>query len=445
MGSSQSARVPSEDEQEQEEEEEEDEDEEDGDDARDNNNIIIPNGGGASDHDHDHAHVKKILEQEPEILPCHASASPLSPQLSTYSTPRMMGPSIKVWDPYNVLAPPPPLLPFHHHHPHRSSSFSLAAAAADLTEVYLISHGECHMNLRPDLIGGRCPDAALTPTGKRQARALAVFLKSQGLGFNAVYSSPLDRVRATAQSVCQELNFSEEHIQSEDALLEMSQGEWEGCYKSEIFTADTLSLMETFQPDFSAPSGESLRQVEFRMAQFLNSTVVASPNKLRSDFSTPEPSDNPDFPNHSSNNALGNLIHERDGPSLASSHWELLHRNRQGGFMRKKSGKSRLQIVTNTGDHEADDEMSPRPNDNQGIVGDTNVNFRSTPSLVTCCVGIFSHSTPIKCAVTGVLGCSPAMSQKICIEDSSVTVLQHSWKVGWQIKRLNDTSHLRLL
>jgi hypothetical protein len=27
--------------------------------------------------------VKKVLEQEPEILPCHASASPLSPQLSS--------------------------------------------------------------------------------------------------------------------------------------------------------------------------------------------------------------------------------------------------------------------------------------------------------------------------------------------------------------------------
>ena len=141
--------------------------------------------------------AKKLLEQEPEILPCHASASPLSPQLSSLGTPRL-GPSIKVWDPYNVLAPPPPppLLP-----PPESEE-EQAAAAAVMTEVFLISHGECELSLRPDLVSGRVPGAGLTPNGERQARALAVFLKSQGVRFNAVYCSPLDRARSTAVSVC---------------------------------------------------------------------------------------------------------------------------------------------------------------------------------------------------------------------------------------------------
>ncbi|XP_057800514.1 uncharacterized protein LOC131015991 isoform X2 [Salvia miltiorrhiza] len=264
MGSSQSARIPSEAEEEEEEEDDDDveDEEEEEDDAvpRD-----IPDSAG------DHAVVKKILEQEPEMLPCHASASPLSPQLSAYGTPRT-GPSIKVWDPYNVLAPPPtlPPLPAHFHR-----GFSAVPADEDraITEVYLVSHGECHMNLRPDLIAGRCPDAALTSNGKRQARALAVFLKSQGVRFSAIYTSPLDRARATAQAVCQELNFSEEHIQSSDALVEMSQGHWEGCHRSEVFTPNTVSLMEKFQPDFSAPSGESLRQI-LVTTQFLETTAL---------------------------------------------------------------------------------------------------------------------------------------------------------------------------
>ncbi|KAL7106561.1 hypothetical protein ACP275_06G001700 [Erythranthe tilingii] len=437
MGSSQSAQLPSDDDEEQEAEEEDDDDnddveDEDEDDVQHN----IPN----STRDH-HALVKKILQQEPEMLPCHASASPLSPQLSTYGTPRI-GSSIKVWDPYNVLAPPPPLPP----PPHFHRTFSVSPADDDraITEVYLISHGECHMNLRPDLIAGRCPDAALTPSGKRQARALAVFLKSQGVRFNVVYTSPLDRVRSTAISVCQELNFSEEHIQSSDALVEMSQGHWEGCHRSEILTPETLSLMEKFQPDFSAPSGESLRQVEFRMAQFLNGTVMTFHDKFRSDFSPPDPSDNnPGFTNRSDRDR------DREGgaSSLAPHHWDLLQRHRQGGIPRKKSGKSRLQIVTSTGDHEADDEMSPREPNNQSRDINVRSNNTTAPSLVvsSSCVGVFSHSTPIKCLLTGLLGCSPVMSHKICIEDSSVTVLQHSWRVGWQIKRVNDTSHLRLL
>ncbi|KAJ4888297.1 Phosphoglycerate mutase family protein [Raphanus sativus] len=338
------------------------------------------------------------------MLPCHASASPLSPQLSSLGTPRI-GPSIKVWDPYNVLAPhpPPPIFPRGDEDHHRAA----------VTEVYLVSHGECDLNLRPDLVGGRCHVAALTANGERQARALAVFFKSQGVRFTSVYSSPLDRARSMAVSVCQEMSYPEEHIQSSDAIIEMSLGDWEGCNQSEIYSPETLSLIERCQPDFSAPSGESLRQVEFRMVQFLNGTVSGGlAEKLRSDFSS--------------------TAHERcDGGSLLpSTSWDLLHKHRPS-LTRKKSGKSRLQVMTN---HELEDGVSPREDVNQNHI-----------DMVSSCVGVFTHSLPIKCLLTGVLGCSPVMTHKICVEDSSVTVLQHSWRNGWQIKRMNDTAHLRLL
>ncbi|GMH15057.1 hypothetical protein Nepgr_016898 [Nepenthes gracilis] len=378
---------------------------------------------------------KKLLEQEPEMLPCYASASPLSPQPSSLGTPRL-GPSIKVWDPYNVLAPPPPLFP------HFSRSFSSDAFTDDhhrtvVTEVYLINHGEWEMSLSPDLISGRCPDAALTAIGKRQARALAVFLNSQGVTFNAVYTSPLDRARATAVSVCQEMNLSEQQIQSSDALMEISQGQWEGCLLSEICNPEISSLIDGLQPDFSAPSGESLRQVEFRMVQFLNGTLLGLPGKLTLKFSSPCQNESLGFSQQNAQ-ASTNSVHDHEGRSLSpSSQWDLLQRHRS--FSRKKSGKSRLQVVTTMGDqYAADEEASSHQGPKPQI---------STPSssLVSSCIGVFTHSVPIKCLLTGLLGCSPVMSHKICIEDSSVTVLQYSWKMGWQIKRLNDTAHLRLL
>ena len=194
MGSTQSVQQVEE--SEEEEEEEEDDGEEDQHERR--HNVEANRIREALDNNL----VKKVLEQEPEMLPCHASASPLSPQLSSLGTPRL-GPSIKVWDPYNVLAPPPPLPPpppgvF-------SRSFSSNAIDDDRTvvEVFLINHGECELNLRSDFVSGRCPEAALTVAGKRQARALAVFLNSQRVRFNAVFSSPLNRARSMAVSVCQ--------------------------------------------------------------------------------------------------------------------------------------------------------------------------------------------------------------------------------------------------
>ncbi|CAI8593967.1 unnamed protein product [Vicia faba] len=381
-----------------------------------------------------HLIVKKVLEQEPEMLPCHASASPLSPQLSSLGTPRL-GPSIKVWDPYNVLAPPTPL----QSPPVGMFSRSFSSVSEDeVVEVYLICHGECELNLAPELVGGRCSEAVLTPNGKRQARALAVFLKSQGVRFNAVYCSALDRARSTAVSVCKEINFSEEQIQSSDALSEISQGNWEGCLRSETYTPEVMSYIDRFQPDFAAPSGESLRQVEFRMIRFLNETVLGLHEKLRLVFSSHQ-NDSHTFSQHNSH-ALTNSIHDQDGNSLHSNQWDSLTRHRPA-FSRKKSGKSRLQFVTTTGDEIEDDIPSSNVNHESSL---RNSNFSSFSSSASC-IGLFTHSVPIKCLLTGLLGCSPLMSHKFCIEDSSVTVLQHSLRTGWQIKKLNDTAHLRLL
>lgn len=363
--------------------------------------------------------VKKILEQEPEMLPCHASASPLSPQLSSLGTPRL-APSIKVWDPYNVLA-----LPRSWDLSNNSNKINNSTDYNSLVEVLLINHGDWHMNLRPDLVAGRCPEAALTLTGKRQARALGVFLKSQGVRFNSVYTSPLDRARATAASVCQEIELAEEQIQSSDALIEMSQGHWEGSVVSEIYTPEILSLMDVSQPDFSPPWGESLRQVEFRIIQFLNDTLLQQPENFRSDFAPP-----PSIQNHEFSQ---------------TPQWDLVQRYQRQAISKNKSRKSRLQIVTMTADHEADDEMSPRvpPHLQNGI--NSGKNISSFPSLSSSCIGVFTHSTPIKCLLAGLLGCNLSVSNKFCVDDSSVTWLQHSWITGWQIKRLNDTAHLRLL
>ncbi|XP_022750434.1 uncharacterized protein LOC111299487 [Durio zibethinus] len=422
MGSNQSVQGVEEESQDEEDEEEEEDNNEEGSNIRELENKHL---------------VKKELEQEPEMLPCYASASPLSPQLSSLGTPRI-GPSIKVWDPYNVLARPPPLPP-----PVFSRSFSLDEDRM-VIEVYLISHGECELNLRPDIVGGRCDGAALTPNGKRQTRALAVFLNSQGVRFNAIYCSPLDRARSMALSVCKEMNFAEAQIQSSDALMDLNMGHWEGCPRSEIYTHEVLSLMERYQPDFSAPSGESLRQLEFRMVQFLNGTVLGLPEKLRYDFSLHQNESRGST--HHNIHALTNSVHDRDVTSLPPPHWGMLQRQRHG-LSRKKSGKSRLQFVSNIGENDADDEMSPRKANYQPDLHDINVRSSSSPSTssASSSVGIFTHSLPIKCLITGLLDCSPVMSRKICIEDSSVTVLQHSWKTGWQIKRLNDTTHFRLL
>ncbi|OAY80264.1 2,3-bisphosphoglycerate-dependent phosphoglycerate mutase [Ananas comosus] len=314
------------------------------------------------------------IAQEPELLLHRTSATPLSPQssASAAASSRLLGPAVRVWDPCNLLLRPPPP----------------PDAAA---EVLLVAHGE-YGDGAPcaDLVGGRLPGAELTAAGRRQARALAVLLDSRGVRFSAVCSSPLNRARATATLVCQAVGFPEEQIQYSDALTEMSHGHWEGLPHSQVYTPETLYLIGRTEPDFSAPSGESLRQVEFRMIEFLNRTVLGLPKRIKQ----------------------GDLLMHQD---------------------KKFSGKSRLQFMS-IGEKEAKEDH---------FSGEFDYETRTQNSKNY--VGIFTHATPIKCLVAGLLNCSLKMHDKICIDDSSVTVLQHSIRAGWRIKRLNDTSHLSLL
>lgn len=228
------------------------------------------------------------------------------------------------------------------------------------------------------------------------------------------------------------MGFSEEQIQSSDSLIEMSQGQWEGCHRSEIYTAEMVSLVDRIQPDFCAPSGESLRQVEFRMVEFVNRTILRMPDKMFTGEFLMHQSESKGFPRQSSTNS----VQDRDGPILP--HWDLLHRHNRQSVARKRSGKSRLQFVT-TGDNETEEEFSPRDTNHGHLLHE--VNDRNPTSAVA----IFTHAMPIKCLLTGLLGCSPIMSHRLCIDDSSMTVLWHSQRTGWEIKRFNDTAHLRLL
>nr|DAD30438.1 TPA_asm: hypothetical protein HUJ06_009289 [Nelumbo nucifera] len=221
----------------------------------------------------------------------------------------------------------------------------------------------------------------------------------------------------------------------------MSEGQWEGCLRSEIYTPEMVNIMDVMQPDFSAPSGESLRQVEFRMVQFLNGMVLKLPEKLRTEYvMSLHQNENKGFACHNLQ-VTTHSTQDQDGLMLPPPHWDLLHKQRQSPS-KKKSGKSRLQFVTTTGDPEVEDEISPREPNNLDQLHDMNVRSSSNPSFS---IGIFTHAMPIKCLLTGLLGCSPTMASKICIDDSSMTVLQHSIKTGWQIKTMNDTAHLRLL
>jgi broad specificity phosphatase PhoE len=126
------------------------------------------------------------------------------------------------------------------------------------TTVWLARHGEVHNP--SNILYGRLPRIALTPEGRRQAQALAEFLRKRPL--SAIYSSPMLRARKTAEIVLQahpELG----RVRRDVDLTEVRTG-WEG---------EALADLEAIDWDFYThprkPGDESLLAIQHRMQRWL--------------------------------------------------------------------------------------------------------------------------------------------------------------------------------
>lgn len=373
------------------------------------------------------------LHQEPEAAPCHLSSSPLSPQLSLTRGTSYLGPLLRVSDPYNILSPSNSSPRVHLSSRLQSMSNAASPQRSPLpfrlagehicTEIHFIRHAESSMNVNPDLIGGRSPSVTLTGLGKRQARALGVHLRSTGVEFDAVYSSPLERAMQTAYAVCQELDISRETVELTEAVQELSQGQWEGRSRSEIYTSAVVPIMNSTQPDFQAPGGESQRQVEFRMIEFLNNVVIlrasSTPLKARRQRESKE--------HVNKIQQASTLVHPLEDMDISQAKdWE------EADFTSENNFKPLLgQNIPNS---MSSSSLSGSPDD-----------LHSDVSSIPYTVAVVSHGMAIKCLLRGLTGSDSQFTTRWCIDNSSVTVVRHSTRKGWEIQRVNDTSHLRLL
>lgn len=124
-----------------------------------------------------------------------------------------------------------------------------------MTQLYLVRHGETEWSKSGQHTGHT--DIELTKRGQEQAAALREPLSQ--LSFDAVYSSPLQRARKTAELA----GFSE--VGLHDDLMEWDYGQLEGRTSKDI---------QRDYPDWriwtgEVPGGESAEQVVARLQRFI--------------------------------------------------------------------------------------------------------------------------------------------------------------------------------
>ena len=149
-----------------------------------------------------------------------------------------------------------------------------------MTTVYLIRHAQAEGNYFRRIHGQY--DSPVTALGRRQIACLQA--RFADIAIDAVYASDLKRTCQTAEAI-----YVPKHLElhREPGLREINLGEWEDQPFGKIYLTQREEMIQ-FQsgiPTWSAPGGETLRQVTDRVEKTLRRIISENPGKTIAVFS----------------------------------------------------------------------------------------------------------------------------------------------------------------
>jgi broad specificity phosphatase PhoE len=126
-----------------------------------------------------------------------------------------------------------------------------------VTVFHLLRHGE------PAIFGrlnGRLPGVGLSEKGRAEAAMQAGRLAGEKI--EAIYSSPLQRTRETAEIISERLGLP---IRYREDVIEIDYGEWTGLTFDDIRRDERWQMWSRSRSIAAVPGGESWRQVQERV------------------------------------------------------------------------------------------------------------------------------------------------------------------------------------
>jgi len=130
------------------------------------------------------------------------------------------------------------------------------------TTVFLVRHASHDQG---HILCGRLAGILLGDQGAGEARRLAERLKGEAL--SEVYTSPLERSRATAKAICEATNLTPKVA---DDLHEFDYGDWCGRSFEDLRYDPAWQAWNADRPHRRPPSGESLLELQCRMVRWLD-------------------------------------------------------------------------------------------------------------------------------------------------------------------------------
>jgi probable phosphomutase (TIGR03848 family) len=151
------------------------------------------------------------------------------------------------------------------------------------TRILLIRHG-LNDYVKEHRLAGRTPGVHLNAEGLAQAAALAERLMSAAIG--AIYTSPLERACETAAPLAGRLALN---VQLLDGVKETDCGEWTGQPLDELNKTDLWRQVQGCPSLFRFPGGESIAEIQARVAAAVEIVRLAHPEQTVAIFSHADP------------------------------------------------------------------------------------------------------------------------------------------------------------
>jgi broad specificity phosphatase PhoE len=141
------------------------------------------------------------------------------------------------------------------------------------TTVFFVRHGS-HDRLG-HILCGRMPDVTLSEQGRAEAGRLAQRLSDEPIA--AVYASPLERARETAEPLAEALGLS---VQVASDLQEIDFGAWTGARFEDLDGDPAWAMWNQARTLAHAPGGESMLDVQVRLRRWLDAACERHPGQL---------------------------------------------------------------------------------------------------------------------------------------------------------------------
>lgn len=142
------------------------------------------------------------------------------------------------------------------------------------TLILLVRHGRTPTT--GSVLPGRAPGLHLAEDGSKEAEAVAERI-ARLKAVAAVYSSPLERARETAEPIARRRGLE---LRIEPGLIECEIGAWTGFELAKAAKLPEWTVVQRHPSGFRFPGGESFMEIQTRMVDTLQALVARHPGEI---------------------------------------------------------------------------------------------------------------------------------------------------------------------